>query len=149
MKVILMKDVKSLGKKGDIVEVSDGYGRNFILPSGTGIPADKKNLNTLKLQNQNAEKIAAERLQEAKNLKERIDSASIVITIKAGKEGKIFGSISSREIQEALKEQAGIDVDKKKIDLDAPIKNGGEFAIPIKLHKDVMAKLQLKVETIQ
>ena len=99
MKVILLKDVKSLGKKGEIVEVSEGYGRNFILPSKTGVLADNKNLNTLKLQKQNDAKIAAEKLQEAQELKEKIEAVKVTIPIKSSKDGRTFGSVSTKEVQ--------------------------------------------------
>ncbi len=145
MKVILLKDVKSLGKKGDIVEVSEGYGRNFIIPSKTGVPADAKNLNTLKLQKANEEKIAAEKLAEAKVLKEKIEAVKLTLTVKVGKDGRAFGSVSTKEVQEALKKQAGIEVDKKKFSTDVPMKNLGGYDIDVKLHKDVTAKLHVSV----
>lgn len=145
MKVILLKDVKSLGKKGDIVEVSEGYGRNFILPSKTGVLADNKNLNTLKLQKQNEEKIAAEKLAEAKELKEKIEAVKLTITVKCGKDGRTFGSVSTKEVQEALKSQTGIVVDKKKFSVDVPMKNLGGYDVNVKLHKDVTAVLHVSV----
>ncbi len=145
MKVILLKDVKSLGKKGDIVEVSEGYGRNFIIPSKTGVVADNKNLNTLKLQKQNEEKIAAEKLAEAKELKEKIEAVKLTITVKSGKDGRTFGSVSTKEVQEALKKQAGIDVDKKKFSVDVPMKNLGGYDVNVKLHRDVTAVLHVSV----
>ncbi len=145
MKVILLKDVKSLGKKGDIVEVSEGYGRNFILPSKTGVLADNKNLNTLKLQKQNEEKIAAEKLAEAKELKEKIEAVKLTITVKSGKDGRTFGSVSTKEVQEALKSQTGIVVDKKKFSVDVPMKNLGGYDVNVKLHKDVTAVLHVSV----
>lgn len=148
MKVILLKDVKSLGKKGEIVEVNDGYARNFILPSKTGAEANAKNLNTLKLQNQNAEKLAAEKLQEAKDLKERIEKEKLVFKIKAGKDGRAFGSISTKEVHDELKKQAGIDVDKKKFEVDVPMKNFGGYDIKVKLHKEVTAVLHISVQQL-
>ena len=145
MKVILLKDVKSLGKKGEIVEVSEGYGRNFILPSKTGVLAENKNLNTLKLQKQNDAKIAAEKLQEAQELKEKIEAVKVTIPIKSSKDGRTFGSVSTKEVQEALKKQAGIEVDKKKLSCDVPMKNLGGYRVNVKLHKDVTAVLQVSV----
>lgn len=145
MKVILLKDVKALGKKGDIVEVSEGYGRNFIIPSKTGVVADNKNLNTLKLQKQNEEKIAAEKLAEAKELKEKIEEVKLTVTVKSGKDGRTFGSVSTKEVQEALKKQAGIEVDKKKFSVDVPMKNLGGYDVNVRLHKDVIAVLHVSV----
>ncbi|HAT02900.1 MAG TPA: 50S ribosomal protein L9 [Oribacterium sp.] len=145
MKVILLKDVKSLGKKGDIVEVSEGYGRNFIIPSKSGVLADSKNMNTLKLQKQNEEKVAAEKLQEAQNLKAEIEKQKVTVTLKTGKDGRIFGSVSTKEIQEELKKQTGLDIDKKKIETTIPIKDLGNFTANIRLHKDVIAELPVIV----
>ena len=141
MKVILLKDVKSLGKKGEIVEVNEGYGRNFILPTKAGVLADAKNLNTLKLQLKNAEK-----LSEAKAMKEKIEAIKLVLHMKAGKDGRAFGSISTKEVQEELKKQYDIVIDKKKMDLDVPMKNLGGYDIKVKLHKDVEAVLHVSVQ---
>lgn len=148
MKVILQKDVKSLGKRGEIVEVNDGYARNFILPSGTGVPADAKNLNTLKLQNQNAEKIAAEKLAEAQAVKEKLEKEKLVFRMKAGKDGRAFGSISTKEVHDELKKQTGIDVDKKKFETDVPMRNFGGYDVKVKLHKDVTAILHVSVQPL-
>ncbi len=145
MKVILLKDVKSLGKKGEIVEVSEGYGRNFIIPSKTGVLADNKNLNTLKLQKQNDAKIAAEKLQEAQELKEKIEAVKVTIAIKSSKDGRTFGSVSTKEVHDALKQQTGIDVDKKKLSVDVPMKNLGGYNVNVKLHKEVTAVLHVSV----
>ncbi len=145
MKVILLKDVKALGKKGDIVEVSEGYGRNFIIPSKTGVIADNKNLNTLKLQKQNEEKIAQEKLEEAQSLKEKIEQVKLTLKVKTGSDGRTFGSVSTKEVQEALKAQAGIDVDKKKFSVDVPMKNLGGYDVNVRLHKDVTAVLHVSV----
>ena len=145
MKVILLEDVKSLGKKGEIVDVSDGYARNFILPKKKGVEATSANLNTLKLQKANEERIAQENLEHAKALAKDLENASVEIKIKAGEGGKLFGSISSKEIAAAIKEQYQLEVDKKKIVLDEPIKELGEHSVKIKLHKDVAAQVTVKV----
>ena len=147
MKVILLKDVKSLGKKGEIVEVSEGYGRNFIIPTKAGVLADAKNLNTLKLQVQNAEKIAEEKLEEAEALKKKLGEVKLIFHMKAGKDGRGFGSISTKEVQEELKKQYDISVDKKKMELDVPMKNFGGYDIKVKLHKDVEATLHVSVQS--
>ena len=134
MKVILLEDVKSLGKKGEIVNVNDGYARNFILPKKLGLEATSKNLNDLKLQKQNDEKVAQEKLDAAKALAEEIKEKSITVKIQAGVEGRVFGSISSKEIALEAKKQLNMDIDKKKMKLDEPIKTLGNHIITVKLH---------------
>ena len=146
MKVILLEDVKSLGKKGEIVNVNDGYARNFILPKKLGLEATSKNLNDLKLQKQNDEKVAQEKLDAAKALAEEIKEKSITVKIQAGVEGRVFGSISSKEIALEAKKQLNMDIDKKKIIIPDAIKSLGTYNVNIKLHKDVMANLAVKVE---
>ena len=146
MKVILFEDVKSLGKKGEIVNVNDGYARNFILPKKLGLEATSKNLNDLKLQKQNDEKVAQEKLDAAKALAEKIKEKSITVKIQAGVEGKVFGSISSKEIATEAKKQLNMDIDKKKIVIPDAIKSLGTYNVNIKLHKDVTATLAVKVE---
>ena len=137
MKVILLEDVKSLGKKGEIVNVNDGYARNFILPKKLGLEATSKNLNDLKLQKQNDEKVAQEKLDAAKALAEEIKEKSITVKIQAGVEGRVFGSISSKEIALEAKKQLNMDIDKKKIVLKDAIKAMGSFTVKIKLHPQV------------
>ena len=145
MKVILLEDVKALGKKGQIVKVNDGYARNFILPKKLGLEATAKNLNDLKLQKANEAKVAAEQLAEAKALAAKIDELSVTVSIKAGEGGRAFGSVSTKEIAKAAADQLKLDIDKKKMVLQDPIKSIGTFEVPIKLHKEVTAKLRVKV----
>lgn len=145
MKVILLQDVKSLGKKDQIVEVSDGYARNFVLPKKVGIEATPKNLNELKLKKAHEDKVAAEVLAEAKALAKQLEEESITLSIKVGEGGRTFGSISSKEIAEAMKSQLGHDIDKKKIMLKDAIKSLGTHIIEIKLHTQVVAKFNVKV----
>ena len=145
MKVILLEDVKSLGKKDQIVEVSDGYARNFVLKKKLGIEATPKNLNELKLKKAHEDKVAAERLDEAKALGEKINASKVVLPIKLGEGGRTFGSISSKEIAEALKTQLATEVDKKKINLKEPIKTAGTHEVEVKLHTQVTAKLTVEV----
>ena len=146
MKVILLEDVKSLGKKGEIVNVNDGYARNFILKKNLGLEATGKNLNELKLQQQNAAKVAKEKLEAAQALAKDLEDKSITVKIQAGVEGKVFGSISSKEIALEAKKQLGMDIDKKKIVIPDAIKSLGTYNVNIKLHKDVVGKLAVKVE---
>lgn len=146
MKVILLEDVKTLGKKGEIVNVNDGYARNFILKKNLGLEATGKNLNDLKLQQQNAAKVAKEKLEAAQALAKDLEDKSITVKIQAGVEGKVFGSISSKEIALEAKKQLGMDIDKKKIVIPDAIKSLGTYNVNIKLHKDVVGKLAVKVE---
>lgn len=145
MEVILLQDVKSLGKKGEKVNVSEGYARNFILPKKLGIEANAQNLNNLKLQKAHEAKVAAENLQHAKELAASLEDKIVNVSIKSGKDGKVFGSVSSKEIAEALKSQYGIDIDKKKMVIPDAIKALGNYEVLCKLHKDVTAKLVVKV----
>ena len=114
MKVILLQDVKSLGKKGDVVDVNDGYARNFVLPKKLGVEANGKNMNDLKLKKQNDDKVAAQQLEAAKELAKKIGEGQVKLAIKIGKDGRAFGSVSSKEIAAAVKVQMNLEVDKKK-----------------------------------
>ena len=145
MEIVLLEDVKALGKKGEIVKVNEGYARNFILPKKLGVEANSKNLNDLKLKKANQEKIAAKQLAEAKELGEKLEKASITLSIKAGDNGKAFGSVSGKEISKAIQDQLNLEIDKKKLVLPNPIKTFGTHEVPVKLHKDVTAKLSVKV----
>lgn len=143
MKVILLEDVKALGKKGEIVNVNDGYARNFILPKKLGLEATGKNLNDLKLQKANEEKVAQEILEEAKDLAKKLEAGSVTLAIKVGEGGRAFGSVSSKEIAAAVKEQMNYDIDKKKIQLKDALKTLGTHTVPVKLHAKVTAELKV------
>ena len=145
MEVILLEDVKSLGKKGERVTVSEGYARNCILKKKLGVEANARNLNDLKLQKANEEKIAKEKLEAAKKLAEEIKEMSLTVKMKSGEGGRTFGSISTKEIAKAAKEQLNLDIDKKKMVLDEPIRTLGTHNIAIRLHKEVTAQLSVKV----
>lgn len=145
MKVILLEDVKALGKKGQIVNVNDGYARNFILPKKLGVEANNKNLNDLKLKKANDEKIAQEQLEEAQELGKKIEAGKVELAIKVGEGGRTFGSVSTKEIAAAVKEQMGYEIDKKKIQLKEAIKTLGTHEVPVKLHAKVTAKLKVIV----
>lgn len=146
MKVILLEDVKSLGKKGEIVTVNDGYARNFIFKKNLGLEATSKNLNDLKLKKKNEEKLAAENLARAKELAGELAGKAVTVSIKSGSDGRAFGSVSTKEIALAAKEQLGYDLDKKKMHLTEPIKSLGTFQVPIKLHPNVTAELKVIVK---
>ncbi len=145
MKVILLEDVKSLGKKGEIVNVNDGYARNYILPKKLGLEATGKNLNDLKLKKANEEKIAKEQLAEAQELEKKIEAGEVKLSIKVGEGGRAFGSVSTKEIATAVKEQLGYDIDKKKVQLKDAIKTLGTHEVPVRLHPKVTAKLKVTV----
>ena len=145
MEVILLEDVKSVGKKGDVVKLSEGYARNFILKKKLGIEATKANLNDLKLQNANDEKIAKEKLDNAKKLAEEIEKLSVNLKIKTGENGRVFGSISAKEIAEAAKKQLNLELDKKILVLKDSIKSIGTHSVKVKLHPQVTAELTVKV----
>ena len=146
MKVILLEDVKSLGKKGQIVNVSDGYARNMILPKKLGVEATPKNLNDLKLQKANEEKVAQENLDAAKAFAEELSTKEIILTLKVGEGGRTFGSVSSKEISEAAKKQLNLDIDKKKLQLENPIRNLGVTNVPVRLHPKVTGSLKVWVK---
>ena len=143
MKVILLEDVKALGKKGAIVNVSDGYARNMILPKKLGVEATPKNLNDLKLQKANAEKVAQENLESAQAFAKDLETKEIILTLKVG---RTFGSVSSKEISEAAKVQLGLDIDKKKLQLPSPIRNLGVTQVPVKLHPKVTGSLKVWIK---
>lgn len=145
MKIILLEDVKSLGKKGEIVEVSAGYARNMILPKKLGVEATPKNLNDLKLQNQHADKVAQENLEKAQELAKSLEDKVVSVKIKTGEGGKIFGSVSTKEIAAAARAQIGLELDKKKMQLEEPIRSLGYHDVPIRLHPKVTGSLRVHV----
>ena len=145
MKVILLEDVKSLGKKGEIVNVSDGYARNFVLPKKLGVEANSANMNELKLQKANADKVAQEQYEAAQELAKVLETKEVVLTMKSGEGGRAFGSVSSKEMAAAAKSQCGLELDKKKIQLPEAIKALGVYEVGVKLHPKVTGKLKVKV----
>ena len=146
MKVILLENVKSLGKKGEIVNVNDGYARNFILPKKLGVEATGKNLNDLKLQKNNEKKVAQENLDAAKELAAELSAGKVELAIKVGEGGRTFGSVSSKEIAVAVKDQMQLDIDKKNIQLKESIKSLGTHIVTVKLHPEVSAELKVVVK---
>ena len=146
MKVILLEDVKALGKKGQVVNVSDGYARNLLLPKKLGVEATGKNMNDLKLQKAHEDKVAQENLDAAKAFAEELKDKQVTVGIKVGEGGRTFGSISAKEIAEAAKAQLGYELDKKKLQLSARIKELGTTMVPIKLHPKVTGELKVVVK---
>ena len=145
MKVILLQDVKALGKKGDVVNVSDGYARNAIFPKKLGLEATPKNLNDLKLQNQHADKVAQENYEAVLALAEELKDKKITVKMKAGEGGRTFGSVSTKEIAAAAKEQLGMELDKKKMQLPEPIRSFGMTEVAIRLHPKVTGTFTVHV----
>lgn len=148
MKVILLADVKALGKKDDIVDVADGYAKNGLIGKKLAIEATPKALNDLKLKKQNNDKVAAENLANAKKLKDELKDKTVTLKIKCGEGGKTFGSVTGKEISEEVKSQLGIEIDKKKIVINDAIKSVGEYEVTYKIHPEVAAKIMVKVEEL-
>ena len=146
MKVILLENVKSLGKKGDVVNASDGYARNMLIPKKMAVPATAGNMKDLQMKKKGEEKRAAEIKAEAEDLKAKIEKKAVKVSIKVGEGGRAFGSVSSRDLAEAAKSQLGLDIDKKKIVLSAPIKELGTTTVSVKLHPEVTADLKVEVK---
>ena len=146
MEVILLEDVKSLGKKGEVVKVNDGYARNFILPKKLGVEKTDKAMHELKLQKAAEAKRQQEILEEAQALAKQIEAGGLTLKIKGGEGGRTFGSVSTKEITVAMKEQLKLDIDKKKLQLADPIRNFGTYHVPIRLHPKVTAEITVKVE---
>lgn len=145
MKIILLQDDKKLGKKGQIIEANDGFARNYILPKKIGVEATPKNLNDLKLQKANEEKIAQQQLDAAKELAAVLETKQVVVKMKAGEGGRVFGSVSSKEIVAEFKAQHGIELDKKKVLLQDSLKSFGNYEVQVKLHPQVTGKFTVKV----
>ena len=145
MKVILREDVKSLGKKGEIVNVSDGYAKNKLIPGKLALEANGKNMNDLKLQKQHEDKVAQENLEAAQALAKELEGQVVKVSVKSGEGGKVFGSVSSKEVAKAAADQLGLELDKKKMQMDEAIKTLGYHDVTIKLHPKVSAILRVNV----
>lgn len=145
MKIILLQDDKKLGKKGQIIEASDGFARNYILPKKIGVEATPKNLNDLKLQKANEDKVAQQQLDAAKEMAALLETKQVVVKMKAGEGGRVFGSVSSKEIVAEFKAQNGIELDKKKVILQDSLKSFGNYEVQVKLHPQVTGKFTVKV----
>ena len=146
MKVVLLEDVKKVGKKGEIVDVSDGYGRNYLLAKKLGLEATNKAINDIKLKNAADERHEKELLDQARVKAEELKDKTIKVTIKAGENGKLFGSVSTKEIVTEAKNQLNLDIDKKKLVLKEAIKDLGTYEIPLKLHPKVTGSIKVIVE---
>ncbi len=145
MKVVLTQDVKAQGKKGQLIEVSDGYARNFLLPKGLAIIADNKALNEIKGREESEKHKAAVELANAKETAAKLETVMVKFSGKPGADGRLYGTVTAKEIAEELKAQCGIVVDKRKIQIDAPIKGFGKNTVNVKLHAEVMGKINVLV----
>jgi large subunit ribosomal protein L9 len=148
MKVILLQDVNKVGRKGEMVEAADAYARNVLIRRNLAVEANGKTINDLKLKKANDEKVAEENLEKAKALKEKLDESSVIVKAKTGEGDRLFGSISGKEVAEAAKEQLGIELDRRKIVVENPIKTIGTMSVVVKLHPKVKAQLKVKVEKL-
>ncbi|MBP2651583.1 MAG: ribosomal protein [Firmicutes bacterium] len=145
MKVILQQEIKKVGKKGDIIEVSEGYARNYLLPKKLAIPATATNVNTAK-QQKDAEVHRAKRLlDEAKVYASQIGKLTVTVAVKTGEGGRLFGSVTSKDIAEALKSEHGVELDKRKIDLPDALKALGTYPVTVKLHPEITSQIQVQV----
>lgn len=145
MKVILTNDVKGTGKKGDIVNAAEGYARNFLLPKGLAIEATGANLKEIDRQKTILDKKKAEEREKAQQLRARLENLTVTIPVKTGEGGRLFGSITSKDISEALEAKHGITVDKRKIEVKSPLKNLGVHPVTLKLHPEVTVTLSIDV----
>lgn len=146
MKILLTEDVKKLGKKGEIVNVSDGYAKNFILPQKLGVEANKAVMNEWQTKKGSEENRKRKEEEQAKALAKELTGKEVVIRTKAGEGGRLFGSITSKDVAEVLEQQLSLKVDKKKIQMPENIKGVGEYTVTIKLHAKAAAEIRLKVE---
>lgn len=145
MKVILLENIKGVGKKDEVINASDGYARNFLLPKGLAVEANAENMSKLNNKKEAASFKKDVEKQKAEELAKKIKGIMLKVKVKAGENGKIFGGVTAKEISENLKEQYNFDVDKKKVDLKETIKTLGEFNVPIKLFEGVVANLKVEV----
>ncbi len=148
MKVILQQEVKKLGKKGEIIEVSEGYARNYLLPQKLAIPATNTNINTVSQQKASEERKQKRMLEEAQMLAAQMSKLEVTIGVKSGEGGKLFGSVTGKDIADALKQQHSVDIDKRKVDVKDAIKSVGTYPVSIKIHPEVSTKIQVHITAI-
>lgn len=145
MKVVLTSDVKGTGKKGEVINVSEGYARNFLFPKGIAIEANEKNLKELDRQKAYQDKKKADELEKAQTLKKQLDKIVLTMAVKAGEGGRLFGAITAKDIGDTIEKLHGLNIDKRKIELKAPIKSLGSHTVTIKLHPEVSAILNINI----
>ena len=145
MKVILLEDVKSVGKKGELVNASDGYAKNFLFPKKLAVEATKSNLNDFELKQKAEAKRKKEELEQAQNMAKELETKTVTVKVKTGENGKLFGSVTNKEVAEEIVKQTGMQIDKKKVSIGDPIKMVGERTAVIKLHPKVSAEITIKI----
>jgi len=145
MKVILLEDVKSVGKKGELVNASDGYAKNFLFPKKLAVEATKSNLNDFELKQKAEAKRKKEELEQAQNMAKELENKTVTVKVKTGENGKLFGSVTNKEVAEEIVKQTGMEIDKKKVSIGEPIKMVGERTAVIKLHPKVSAEITIKI----
>ena len=145
MKVILLQDVKKLGKKGEVADVADGYARNFLIPRGLAEEANRGSIKQLKQEQKALERKRERELEEAKELAQKLSGISLTLSVKAGDQGKLFGSITNKDIYDALVKQYKVEVDRRRIELEDPIRALGDYQVPVRLAPEVEATLSIKV----
>lgn len=148
MRVIFLKDVKGKGKKGEVKNVADGYAHNFLIKQGLAVEANNTNTSTLENQKKKEQKLAAEELAEAKKLKEELEKVTVELSAKSGEGGRLFGSITTKQIAEELQKKHGIKIDKRKMELEDAIRSLGVTNVPVKLHHEVSATLKVHVKEV-
>ena len=145
MKVILLEDVKSVGKKGELVNAGDGYAKNFLFPKKLAVEATKSNLNDFELKQKAEAKRKKEELEQAQNMAKELENKTVTVKVKTGENGKLFGSVTNKEVAEEIVKQTGMEIDKKKVSIGDPIKMVGERTAVIKLHPKVSAEITIKI----
>ena len=148
MKVILLQDIKGKGKKGQCIEASDGYARNYLLPRKLAVEANADNLNTMRMNDKAAQEKAAKERAEAMEISKKLKSVTVTVAAKGGGAGRLFGAVTSAEIAEALKVQHGVVLDKRRIVIDEPIKNTGTYTLKCKLGYEITGELTCKIEEL-
>ncbi len=148
MKVILLQDIKGKGKKGQLIDASDGYARNYLLPRKLAVEANSDNLNTMRMNDKAAAEKAAKERAEALEISKKLKNLTVTVKAKGGGAGRLFGSVTSAEIADALKSQHGITIDKRKLVLDEPIKNAGTYTVKCKLGYEISGELTCKIEEL-
>lgn len=145
MKVILQKDVKNIGRKGEVVEVAEGYGRNYLIPRGLALEASAGNLRKAQFQKETESNKVARELKDAEKISDKIKAQELLVSARVGEGGKLFGSVTTQELADQLRRQFSVEIDKRRIDLKEPIKSLGTYSVTVKVHPQVHVPIKVKV----